>query len=1599
MEVVTFFDTEVDSNNKIRDIGGVKGDGSIFHSNSVTDFLTYLNGTAYLCGHNIFKHDLKYLYHTNAEIVKNGYMFIDTLFLSPLLYPQKIYHNLLKDEKLQPEELNNPVNDSIKTKELLLLEVNQFNQLASPLQQIFFHLLGARKEFKAFFKFIKYASTSETDTYSLIKKIFRGKLCSNAPLQQIISENPIELAYSLALINCTDRYAITTPWVIKSFPEVERLMYLLRSRPCVTGCPYCDQILDAGSALKRYFGFDAYRTYGGEALQENAVKAAINQKSLLAIFPTGGGKSITFQVPALLEGETAKGLTVIISPLQSLMKDQVDNLERHGITESVTINGLLDPIERQKSFERVKDGCASILYISPESLRSKSIERILSGRRIARFVIDEAHCFSAWGQDFRVDYQYIGDFIRQLQEKKNLTEKIPVSCFTATAKQKVIEDICAYFKEKLQIDLEIYSANASRTNLHYKVFESQDEEEKYNRLRNLLEEKACPAIVYVSRTKRANKLEQRLRSDGFDALSYHGKMDSREKTENQNAFINGKVQIMVATSAFGMGVDKSDVGAVIHYDISDSLENYVQEAGRAGRDARLKADCYILFNEEDLNKHFVLLNQTKLSLKEIGQIWKAIKIISGSREKFSNSALEIARKAGWDDTVAEIETRVTTAISALEHAGYIQRGQNSPRIFATSILSKNADEAIEKINNSHNFNEPQKVKAIRIIKSLISAKSRKQAADEDAESRIDYMADHLGIVSEEIIRIVNLLKEEKILADTKDLTAFIKKDEKVNRSLSILDQYGKLERYLLSVFDEQKRDYNLKELNENAINVGCHNAELLKVRTILNFFSIKNWIKKSNHRYSKNHLDIRCVIDKDKLLQKQENRLELARFILNHLFEKTSVNVSNKNETLVEFSVHELKNAYQHSASLFKVNISIYDVEDTLYYLSKIEALKIEGGFLVVYNKMQIERLEQNNKIQYKNEDYIYLEDFYKNRIQQIHIVGEYAKTMLRDYNKALTFVDDYFRLNYPVFLNKYFPGSRKKEIQKNMTPAKFKRLFGELSAKQLDIVKDSENQNIVVAAGPGSGKTRVLVHKLASLLLMEEVKHEQLLMLTFSRAATTLFKTRLLDLIGNAAHYIEIKTFHSYCFDLLGRVGTLAKSDRIIKDTCDKIINGDVELNKITKTVLVIDEAQDMNNDEFQLVKTLMKMNEEMRVIAVGDDDQNIYTFRGSNSEYFEQFVKKDNAAKYELVENYRSKQNLVEFTNLFANTISQRFKTIPIIAHSKENGSLRIVEHQSKNMITPLVNDILSTDLAGTTCVLTKTNSEALQISGLLNKNGLHAHLIQSHDAFNLHDLEEIHTFVNILNLKPDKHIIRDESWKDAKRAIKDRYLKSSNFDLCQRILSDFEKTNTKVMYQSDLDVFLRESKLEDFIETKSDTILVSTIHKAKGKEFDNVFIMLNGFDFTEDDRKRELYVGMTRAKNNLSIHLNNSFLKDLRASNMIYQSDSTQYPLPQSITLQLNHHDIYLGYFKYVQKRMSGLLSGNILKISEEGLCNNDGQLALKFSKKFQQQIDSLASKGYRLINAKINSILFWRLKNDDGTEEEVKIILPEVEFEVG
>lgn len=333
LKSVVFIDAEISvDDNKIHDLGAVKDDRTYFHSASIRDFISFISGADFICGHNLIHHDLKYIRAATESDLQT--MAIDTLYLSPLLFPKRPYHALLKDDKLQVEELNNPVNDCKKAANLFYDEVNAFFALSSKLKQIFCCLLYHHPEFTGFFEYVNFRPYN-SNVPNLIRSEYAGKICANTDLVPLIRHYPVELAYALALIGADDYHSITPPWLLRNYPKIENVIKYLRNTPCREGCEYCKDALNIHRELKRIFGHDSFRTYNGEPLQERAAQAAVDGKSLLAVFPTGGGKSITFQLPALMAGKAAHGLTVVISPLQSLMKDQVDNLNSIGITEAV----------------------------------------------------------------------------------------------------------------------------------------------------------------------------------------------------------------------------------------------------------------------------------------------------------------------------------------------------------------------------------------------------------------------------------------------------------------------------------------------------------------------------------------------------------------------------------------------------------------------------------------------------------------------------------------------------------------------------------------------------------------------------------------------------------------------------------------------------------------------------------------------------------------------------------------------------------------------------------------------------------------------------------------------------------------------------------------------------------------------------------------------------------------------------------------------------------------------------------------------------------------------------------------------------------------
>lgn len=1630
---IVFFDIETTLDQKLTDIGAVDAEGGVFHAADYTRFRAFLAKADILAGHNIVNFDLKVIEKALTDELINLPV-IDTLYASALLFPQKQFHKLLKDEKLVTTDVNNPVTDAKKARDLFAQEVTAYRNLDPRFRRILCDLLANERPFRGFFlalgektsseeratnksflSRLKSSLMTEPTLAERIRDYFTGRLCDKADIENLIAASPVELGFALGLIEEGNAKSAIPGWITHAHPAIDRVMHLLRGTPC-GDCPFCTAFMDAHAGLNKWFGFDQFRTYADEPLQQSAAEAAIDGQSVLAIFPTGGGKSLTFQLPALMAGEATRGLTVVISPLQSLMKDQVDHLVDRGIDAAVTINGALSPLERAEAIERVKSGDAKLLYISPEQLRSRTIAHLLEGRRIERFVIDEAHCFSAWGHDFRVDYLYIGAFISKLTLAQNLARPIPVSCFTATAKQKVIQDICDYFRELLKLDLRLFATSAERTNLRYRVIHTEDREDKYRRLRELVMSHDAPAIVYTSRTATTEEIAARLSTEGFPALPYHGQMEPEERKRNQERFLADDVRIMVATNAFGMGVDKSNVGMVVHYEISSSLENYVQEAGRAGRDDSIQADCFILFNEEDLESQFTLLQSSVLSLAEIQKVWRGIKLLTKKSMRICVSEGELARAAGLETDGLDVVTRIRAAVSQLEIAGYVRREENYPLVYGTSLTIENADEGVKKILASDLWTDDlSRSKAQSLLSHLVSAHHTHKAD----EARIDTIASYTGLPVKEIVGNVMKFRSLGILRDENDLTAQIAGDTTEKKSKAVLENALALEEFFMKDFalrpgetpeNAQWRAFNLKELNGRAQSAGL-DSSIESIKNILTGLRQAKMIEDDGRKAVKNRR-IRPLATPGAIRDAIEKNRNLGGFVLNTLYRNTAKESALGDE--VYFSLHSLWKDYGYDLSR-REDATLKDVADTLLYLKRIRAINLSGGFMVLHNRLTIERLVTNNFRQYKKEDYAQLDNYYAQKFQQIHIVGEYANLMLRDKDKAREYVRNYFEQNYQDFVQKWFKGERRREIKEHISPTRFKKIFGDLSEKQLAVI-DDRSQFIQVAAGPGSGKTRVLVHKLASLLVREDVRPEELLMLTFSRAAATEFKTRLVELIGGEGYFVDIKTFHSYAFDILGLLGTLDTSEDVVARATEAIKAGRVDRDRIAKTVLVIDEAQDMDAREFALVETLIEENDTMRVIAVGDDDQNIYAFRGSDSQYFRSLATKYDAMRFELLDNYRSTREIVAFSNLFGETLKRRLKTNPARAVRKDMGSVTITRHAKTDLTTPVVEEILASDRLrtpnaqpdgkkpDTIAVLTVTNEKAFEVYGALLDKKIDVKLIQGRDSAAVKDWLEMRFFTAHLAKKlVGKPVISEEDWTESLGYLKAQCADSVLLPDVLKLLKTFWTSSGRVRYRTDLEEFIRESQPEDALELHRSTVVVSTIHKAKGREFDRVILLLERDITREESDKRTLYVGMTRAKTHLSIHaVPGAFPFDLGEGipGLVRKENPVTYPALDRLTFNLDHHDVWLGFFKDpARKRVAMTLrAGSPLSIMDEdralGVRTGDGRTVklVVLSKKRQAEIAAWREKGYGVESANVYRIVAWRDKNDPSEAGEYAVILP-------
>jgi len=410
----------------------------------------------------------------------------------------------------------------------------------------------------------------------------------------------------------------------------------------------------ANAVLKRHYGYPSFRPG-----QSNAVEAVLSGRDVLVLMPTGGGKSLCFQIPS----QVLPGATIVISPLISLMKDQVDNLAAVGIGATF-INSTLPADECERRLASVRSGNVKLLYIAPERLDSPAFQRVLDDLRIAMIAIDEAHCVSQWGHDFRPSYARL----YRLRERFD----VPMIALTASATPEARADIIAMLRLK---DPVLVSKGFDRPNLRWNVIHLKDEVEKDSAFLNELRARRGRGslIAYAATRKRVEMLADMLNTRGMRAVAYHAGLTPADRHRLQEAFMAGTAGVVVATNAFGMGIDKPDVRLVVHYDYPGSLEAYYQEAGRGGRDGGV-AECVVLASPTDHLTHEFLIDQAHPQVEIVKAVYTFL------HRSAVNGIVECTARQLVKD-VAEVGgiAQADAALRVLERIGAIvrQRGRST----------------------------------------------------------------------------------------------------------------------------------------------------------------------------------------------------------------------------------------------------------------------------------------------------------------------------------------------------------------------------------------------------------------------------------------------------------------------------------------------------------------------------------------------------------------------------------------------------------------------------------------------------------------------------------------------------------------------------------------------------------------------------------------------------------------------------------------------------------------------------------------------------------------------------------------------------------
>ena len=1032
-------------------------------------------------------------------------------------------------------------------------------------------------------------------------------------------------------------------------------------------------------------------------------------------------------------------------------------------------------------------------------------------------------------------------------------------------------------------------------------------------------------MIFVSSRKGAEELADFLIGHGWSCKYFHAGLEPHEKKDIQDAFKGGELKIIVATNAFGMGVDKPDIRLVIHADIPGSLENYLQEAGRAGRDQG-QARCVLLYDAQDIENQFGMCEGSKLTLRDIQQILRKLRKESdrrkGSRlvitagEVLMDEHVDTSFEAGERDA----ETKVVTAVSWLERGQFLKREENQTQIFPASLklTKEEADKRLVTAKLS-----ARRLEEFRAILSYL------YEANADERINTDALMALTSLTSEEVTATLRQMEDLGLLVNDSKLTLYIRHGV-VFPSTQRLQATLQLESALFDLLQElapeaesgEWQDLNVPLLT-STLKTASGNKGLIPLHVLRLLRSLAQ--DHDSDSQQRSSFELRQITQDFLKLRIRggynwraiqglgERRRALAAVVLTFLIGKLPPGSRNK-DLLVDTTFGELMSLIDLDLEL-RTRIPESQrrkaVEHVLLYLHKQEVLTLNHGMTVMRRAMTIE-VEGEKRTGFLKDDYQRLDEHYREKRIQVHVMREYAEVGLGSMSEARDLVQHYFTLAKQEFIRRYFV-DREEVLKLATSEESWRSIVEKLSAAQRIIVSDDDDVNRLILAGPGSGKTRVIVHRIAYLLRVRRVPARCIVALTFNRHAANEIKQRLIKLVGPDAFGVNVMTYHRMAMRLTGT--RFERGETLEEGRLAQVMGEAVELLEGKRQVegeddlreqlmrgyryILVDEYQDIDDLQYRLVSALAgrKSEEEGRlcILAVGDDDQNIYAWRDTNNRYIERFREEYSATKNYLVDNYRSSGYIIDAANRVIGRNPDRLKKdhpiqIDTVRRVMPKGGdwealdieragrvlrLRIDAqgHARANLQAQAamaeLQRLLSLDCEDWQgcAVLARTHQNLLPLQAWCEAHGVPYCLAA--DKEGVLPLTAQRGFVQAVEILREitEPLSASEIWT---------YLGNTPLGLewYDMLLVAFDQL-TAELGQCPLSAEILLDWLYDYFrelrQQPAKGLYLGTVHSAKGLEFRHVVVLDGGWSTqpeTLSDERRLYYVGMTRAEQTLTL-----------------------------------------------------------------------------------------------------------------------------------